>query len=303
MEEKILFVDDEQNVLTAIKRMLFDEPYEQLYASSGEEALALIARHPVGVIISDMRMPVMDGVSLLEKSCEILPDAVRIILSGQSDMFSVMQAINRGGIWRFISKPWNDDDMKCTIRNALDLYAVRRERLRLLEELAQKNRQLESVNSELERRVLQRTALIEAQKRLLHQMIDGMDLPSFALASCKVIAELTESRQVAMLHAVGEQTHVHAHEPPSDAQRTLLIRVLSDGRETNENGYVAVPVIHSAAVLGALGVGSTSAVSAERVNETLTSILPVVALALGQFKMIMEAPNLMRTLDDIIDKL
>ncbi|MBN1307775.1 MAG: response regulator, partial [Chitinispirillaceae bacterium] len=92
MEQKILFVDDEQNVLTAIRRMLFDEHYEQLYASSGEEALMLITRQPVDVIISDMRMPVMDGVAFLEKSREILPDAVRIILSGQSDMFSVMQA-------------------------------------------------------------------------------------------------------------------------------------------------------------------------------------------------------------------
>jgi FixJ family two-component response regulator len=303
MEGQLLFVDDEQQVLSAIKRMLIDEPYEQHYASSGEEALSVIKEHPVDVIISDMRMPVMDGVAFLEQSRDILPDAVRIILSGQSDLLSVMQAINRGGIWRFIGKPWNDEDMKCTIRNAFDLYAVRRERMRLLEELAQKNKELESINRELEQRVLQRTALIEAQKRLLHLMIDGMDLPSFALASCEAIAGLTESQQVALLHAVGKRTQVHTSEPPSNAQSTLLNRVLSDGRESNENGYVAVPVIHSNTVLGALGVATAAALSPERINEILTSIVPVIALALGQFKMILEAPNLMQVLDDIIDKL
>ncbi|MBN1307068.1 MAG: hypothetical protein JXA18_04065, partial [Chitinispirillaceae bacterium] len=211
--------------------------------------------------------------------------------------------INRGGIWRFINKPWNDDDMKCTIRNAFDLSGVRRERLRLLEALAQKNRQLESINSELERRVLQRTALIEAQKRLLHIMIEGMDLPSFALASCTIIAELTESSRVDLLHDIGGRTHVHAGNPPSDAHRALLGRVLSSGREESDDGYIAVPVIHSAAALGALGVRSTSAVAAERITESLTSIVPIVALALNQFKMIIEAPNLMRTIDDIIEKL
>ena len=303
MEERLLFVDDEPQVLSAIKRMLIDEPCEQLYASSGKEALSLIKEHPVDIIISDMRMPVMDGVAFLEKSREILPDAVRIILSGQSDLNSVMQAINRGGIWRCISKPWNDEDMKCTIRNAFDFYAVRSERMRLLEELARKNRQLESINRELEERVLQRTTLIEAQKRLLHLMIDGMDLPSFALASCEAIAGLTESRQVTLLHAVGKRTQVHSCEPPSDEHTTLLNRVLSEGKESNENGYVAVPVIHSNTVLGALGIATASTLSTERVNETLTSIMPVIALALGQFKMILEAPNLLQVLDDIIDKL
>jgi FixJ family two-component response regulator len=303
MEERVLFVDDEQNVLSAIKRMLFDEPYEQLYASSGEEALSLIKTNSLAVVVSDMRMPVMDGVSFLEKSREILPDTIRIILSGQADMLSVMQAINRGGIWRFISKPWNDDDLKCTIRNALDLYAVRRERQCLLEELSQKNEQLESINRELEERVLQRTALIEAQKKLLHLMIDGMDLQSFAGSSCNIIAELTESKQVTLLHIVGKQTEICAREPPSDARRTSLMRVLTNGRESNEDGYRVVPVIRSAAVLGVIGIGNTGAVPEERIREIVTSIVPVVALALGQFKMILEAPIMMRVLDDIIDKL
>jgi response regulator RpfG family c-di-GMP phosphodiesterase len=303
MEERVLFVDDEQNVLSAIKRMLFDEPFEQLYASSGEEALSLIKTNSAAVIVSDMRMPVMDGVSFLEKSREILPDAVRIILSGQSDLGSVMQAINRGGIWRFISKPWNDDDMRCALRNALDLYAVRKERFDLIEELARKNEQLESINRELEERVLRRTALIEAQKKLLHLMIDGVDLPSFAGSSCDIIAELTESKQVNLLHLVGKQTEVNAREPPSDAQRTALLRVLAGGGESTEDGYRVVPVIRSAAVLGVIGIGNTAAVPEERIGEIVTSIAPVIALALGQFKMILEAPIMMRVLDDIIDKL
>ncbi len=303
MAEKLLFVDDDHNVLAAIKRMLFGEPYEQFYSSSAREALELIKKCPVDVIVSDMRMPEMDGIAFLEKSIEILPEAIRIILSGQADMYSVMEAINRGGIWRFISKPWNDEDMKCTIHNAFDLYAIRRERSLLLEELAEKNKELELINRELEKRVLQRTAIIEAQKRLLHLMIDGMDLQSFAFSSCKEIAQLTESNQVTLLHAVGKPSQTFACHTPSEAQCLLLNRILSEGKQEVENGYIGVPVVYSNTVVGALGVATASDVITERINEILTSLVPIIALALGQFKMILEAPHLMEVLDDIIKKI
>ena len=139
MEDSVLFVDDEQNILSALKRLLLDETYELHFASSGEEALAFLETTKVKVIISDMRMPGMDGVTFLEKARMLVSDSIRIILSGQADMISVMNAVNRGGIWRFISKPWNEDDIKCTIRNALELHSVHAERERLLVELKEKN--------------------------------------------------------------------------------------------------------------------------------------------------------------------
>jgi len=303
MEQSVLFVDDEQNVLSSIRRMLIDEPYEQFFASGAAEALDMLERRRVSVIVSDMRMPGTDGVAFLEKSRGIVPDAVRIVLSGQSDLQSVMQAINRGGIWRFIGKPWNDDDMKCTIRNAIDLFDVQQERRRLLEELAAKNAALESMNRELERRVEERTRLIDAQKQLLHRMIEGFDMAVFTAAACEVLADLVGTPGCALLHIVGGETMVHHGAPPLTAHRETLKNTLADNRESSGNGYLAVPVVHASAILGALGVMLHGAMSEERLREVMTSIVPVIALALGQFKMILDAPAMLHDLDDLIDTL
>jgi len=303
MEERVLFVDDEQNVLSSIKRMLFDEEYEQYFASGGEEALALLKETPVSVIISDMRMPFMDGVTFLEKSRDIAPDAIRIILSGQAELVSVMQAINRGGLWRFISKPWNDNDLKCTIRNALDLFSVQQERVRLLIELEIKNKELQTLNHELERRVEQRTRLIEAQKQLLQQMIDGMDLQSFVNTSCTIITGLVDSEQVALLHSVGAQSIIHGKDAPTESQKEALVEAILSGKESQMNGYLVLPISYASATLGAIGVHYQTDAAYNKNREILTSMIPVVALVLGQFKMISDAPGMVHDLDDIIDKL
>jgi YesN/AraC family two-component response regulator len=303
MEDRVLFVDDEQNVLSSIKRMLFDESYEQYFASGGEEALALLADTPVSVIISDMRMPIMDGVQFLEKSRKIVPDAIRIILSGQAELVSVMQAINRGGLWRFISKPWNDNDLKCTIKNALDLYRVQEERKALLVELEIKNRELLTLNEELERRVAQRTMLIEAQKQLLQQMVDGMDLFAFANASCSILTRLTGSNQVALLHGIGSQSIVSSGNAPTLSQKEQLVKVMNSSAEADESLYLTFPVIHASNAIGAVGVQYHDTKLQQQTREILTSMTPVISLALGQFKMIADAPGLINDLDDMIDKL
>lgn len=303
MQESVLFVDDEQNVLSAIRRMLFDEPYEKRFAAGADEALAMLKADPACVIVSDMRMPGIDGVTFLEQSRTILPHAVRIILSGQADLRSVMEAINRGGIWRFISKPWSDDDMKCAIRNALDLFTVNHERRCLFDELAAKNRQLETLNKELELRVEQRTRLIEAQKKLLHRMVDGLDLAEFTAAARDVLAELTDSANFSLMHIVGGEQVVGCGGPPASGQLEALRRSIASGKEISVGGYHVYPVAHASTILGALGIAVPSMEPIERVTEVTSSVVPVIALALGQFKMILDAPGMLNALDDLIDKL
>jgi len=96
----ILFVDDEQNILRAITRLFLDEPYELLTAPSGVEGLALLRERPdIGVIVSDQRMPGMSGAEFLEQSRTLVPDAVRIVLTGYADVTAAMDAINKGGAW------------------------------------------------------------------------------------------------------------------------------------------------------------------------------------------------------------
>lgn len=128
---KVMVVDDELHVLDSLSRVIDDELYEVVMAASGEEALSLLERSPVEIIVADYRMPGMNGVQLLKETLKRWPDTVRIILSGYADIQSVIEAINEGGIYRFITKPWDNRELKITLAHAAERY-----------EMAQRNRQL-----------------------------------------------------------------------------------------------------------------------------------------------------------------
>lgn len=124
---KILCVDDEPNVLKALNRLFMDEDYEIFSAASGEEGLALLAEQwDIQVVISDYRMPGMNGVDFLKAVHDGWPDTIRIVLSGYADTASVVAAINEGQIYKFIGKPWNDDELKATISQAIESYGLER---------------------------------------------------------------------------------------------------------------------------------------------------------------------------------
>ena len=118
MEKKtVLFVDDEEKVLTSLRRDLVDEPYNTLFANSGKRALEIVKRKPVHVIVADMRMPEMGGLELLMTAKEEHPDIIRMVLSGHAQISTLLAAINQGEIFRFIPKPWKlEEEFKPSIR-------------------------------------------------------------------------------------------------------------------------------------------------------------------------------------------
>ena len=118
----LLLVDDETSVLAALKRVLRRENYRILSAGSGSEALSLLAQHPVGVILSDQRMPGMSGTELLARARIMHPKAIRMVLSGYTELDSLTDAINRGEISRFLTKPWRDDELLEAVRDAFRRY-------------------------------------------------------------------------------------------------------------------------------------------------------------------------------------
>ncbi len=167
---KILCVDDEKNVLKALIRVFLDEDYEILTALSGEEGLSILEdEHPVQVVISDYRMPGMNGVDFLKKVCEKWPETVRIVLSGYADTASVVSAINEGQIYKFVPKPWNDDELKVTVSNALEKYFLQRENTRLTDELKKKNKELSELNANLEKLVEERTEELRFRNMVLER--------------------------------------------------------------------------------------------------------------------------------------
>lgn len=153
----LLFIDDEANILSSLKRLFKPLGYTILTAESGAEALALMKKEHVDLVISDMRMPLMSGAEVLEQIRAKWPDVVRILLTGFSDISSTIAAINRGEIYRYIAKPWNDDDIVLVVRDALDRKNLLAEKQRLEELTVRQNLALKVLNTSLEDKVRQRT--------------------------------------------------------------------------------------------------------------------------------------------------
>ncbi|MEK7358386.1 MAG: hybrid sensor histidine kinase/response regulator [Bdellovibrionota bacterium] len=142
MKHSILCVDDEVDNVDSLER-LFRRKYDVLKATSAKEALVLLAKHPVTVIISDQRMPNMTGVEFLSESIKSHPDAIRILLTGYTDIESVVAAINSGQIYRYVTKPWDPVDLSNAIDKAVERYEIGRE-------LVEKNRALQIALDELQ---------------------------------------------------------------------------------------------------------------------------------------------------------
>ena len=153
----LLIVDDEANILAALTRLFRRDGYRLLSASSGQEGLALLAEHEVGVILSDQRMPDMSGVDFLRTARERWPDTVRVMLSGYTDLSSVTDSVNKVAIYKFLTKPWDDEVLREIVRKAFHLYDVTRENTRLTSALKEANASLTQLNQDLEQRVVDKT--------------------------------------------------------------------------------------------------------------------------------------------------
>lgn len=131
--DTILCVDDEPHILDALRRSFFDMPVTVLSATGGEEALKLLRVHEVKTLICDERMPSMSGAELLERVRQEFPHTIRIMLTGHASLDAAIAAINRGEIYRFFRKPWDDEELRFAVRAAIEKYNLEAENRRLLE--------------------------------------------------------------------------------------------------------------------------------------------------------------------------
>ncbi|MFP3369411.1 MULTISPECIES: HD domain-containing phosphohydrolase [unclassified Pseudomonas] len=199
----VILVDDEEPILNSLRRLLRGQPYDVVLATSGEQALALMTERPVDLVMSDARMPGMDGATLLAQVHQRYPAVVRIMLTGYADPGAIIKAVNDGRIHRYISKPWNDDEMLLTLRQALEHQHSERERQRL-EVLARvQNAQLKLLNINLEKRVAARTAELQqtadmldlAYEELKHSYVTGTEVFSM-LANLRLPPAKQTNRQI-----------------------------------------------------------------------------------------------------------
>jgi two-component system, NtrC family, sensor kinase len=183
-EITILCVDDEANVLKSIKRLLLDENYTILTAGSGEEGLEVLKRVRIQLIIADYRMPGMNGIEFLREVRRYWPDTIRIVLSGYADTASILAAINEGQIYKFIPKPWNDDELKVAILNALESYFLAKKNIELTKELQKQYKELQKLLHEKNDNLELRTGMLRSHQNILDSIpvgILGVDLNNIVI--------------------------------------------------------------------------------------------------------------------------
>jgi two-component system NtrC family sensor kinase len=187
---KILCVDDEPNVLSSLRRLFMDEQYTILTATSASEGLELLGQNNIQIVISDYRMPNMNGVEFLKEVRTQWPDTVRIVLSGYADAASVVSAVNEGQIYKFVPKPWNDDELKILISHAIERYY-----------LFKKNAEL---NAELQKLLAEKSKSLEFKSMMLEtsqNILFSLPVPVLGIAIDDVIVQCNE----AWAHETGDQ--------------------------------------------------------------------------------------------------
>ena len=186
----ILIVDDEPAILESLELTLGSD-YRVHTAESGEDGLAILEREDIALIISDQVLPSMSGVEFLEKAIEAEPQAIRMMLTGYADIGSMSRAINEGRIYRFITKPWEPEEVRLNVRRALEAYELATENTHLAAALADANERLRAENVYLRREVERRYGFdkIIATSRAMDRVFDVMEKVSETDATVLIVGE------------------------------------------------------------------------------------------------------------------
>jgi response regulator RpfG family c-di-GMP phosphodiesterase len=251
----LLFVDDEASILSSLKRLFRPFGYRVLTAESGAAALVLMDSEAVDLVVSDMRMPEMNGAQFLEQVSKKWPETIRILLTGYADISSTIDAINKGQIYRYVAKPWEDGDITITIRQALEHRALECENGRLQtltrvqnEELKDLNAELKLLNANLEDKVRSRTE--ELRQTLEFLELSHNKLKKSFMASIKTLSNLIELRcgsaMIGHAKIVGENARNLAQRlnmPANEVQDLVFACLLKDiGKISLPDSLLAKPV-------------------------------------------------------------
>jgi response regulator RpfG family c-di-GMP phosphodiesterase len=194
----LLLVDDEINILSALKRLLRQDKYDIVTANNGQEALEALKSGPVDVIVTDQRMPGMTGVEFLRLAKESYPDTVRIVLSGYTELQSVTDAVNEGAVYKFLTKPWDDGQLRGHVAEAFKRKEMADENLRLQQQLQMANLALEETNRELDKLLKLQEERIETDEvslMVIHEILEHLPTPILGMDDEKNIVFVNAAAQ------------------------------------------------------------------------------------------------------------
>jgi FixJ family two-component response regulator len=196
--QTLLIVDDEVNILSSLKRLLRQDGYHILTAQSAAEGFDVLAMHPVQVILCDQRMPVMSGTEFLGKVKDLYPDTIRIVLSGYTELQSVTDAVNQSAIYKFLTKPWDDTQLRGHIEEAFRRKGMADENRRLDMEVRAANNELAAVNRQLEDVLQQQQQQMrrdEASLHIIREVLQHVPIPVIGLDDKDEIAFVNSAAQ------------------------------------------------------------------------------------------------------------
>ena len=191
----LLLVDDEPSILSALKRLFRPDGYRLLTAASGAEALELLASHQVDVILSDQRMPGMTGVDFLRRTKALHPDTIRMTLSGFTDLQSIIDAVNEGAVYKFLTKPWDDDRLRGHVTQAFAQKEMADDNRRLQRELATATADQASLNQRLAQlldRETEQSRLMQASADGVRDLVDVLPAAVFGIDPDGLLAYLNQ---------------------------------------------------------------------------------------------------------------
>ncbi|MES2069445.1 MAG: EAL domain-containing protein [Pseudomonadota bacterium] len=200
----LLLVDDEPNILASLKRLLRRDGYQILLANSGQEGLEILEKNKVDVIISDQRMPNMTGVEFLRTAKISHPDTVRIVLSGYTELQSITDAINEGAIYKFLTKPWEDELLRTNIQEAFHYKEMADENRRLTMQIQTTNQELAKANRQLAEILDQKQQQIkrdEISLGIVREALQHIPLPLIAIDDDNMIAFINSAAEILFLTA------------------------------------------------------------------------------------------------------
>ena len=187
----LLLVDDEEAILSSLRRLFRRDGYHLLTATSGAQGLALLAQQPVDVILSDQRMPGMTGIDFMREARRRHPHTVRMTLSGYTDLESIIEAVNEGAVYKFLTKPWDDDLLRSHVAQAFEQSELAAENRRLGEAVRQANRELATANQRLEslvRHESERSLAMQCAAGASRDALDGLPMAVFGIGDDGMLA-------------------------------------------------------------------------------------------------------------------
>ncbi|KAF1030003.1 MAG: Cyclic di-GMP phosphodiesterase [Pseudomonas sp.] len=242
----VLLVDAHQEVLAQLRQLLKLAPYELVCATSGAEGLAILASQPVDLVMSAARLPGMDGATLLAHIHHAYPHTVRLLLTSETDLTLITKAVNEGQIYRYLRKPWNDEELLQALHQSLAHQHSERERLRLEQLIRQQNDELKTLNASLEKHVAARTAELQqtadmldlAYEELKHSYATATEVFSL-LANLRLPRHKQTNRQI--IDLVRIWCHRHGVDEAGNRDLTMAAALYNIGKVSWSDSMMIAP--------------------------------------------------------------